>query len=739
MIFKFKEKNSSIIIFCWLICLFFSLKAFSQEEHPLPFASSWEDGHNNHLKGFTPEWQMDMIEKGHHILLKFNYNFNYADWFVNAYLGDYFEKPIKKAARYDIPIVLGTTQPEAMLYSNAGPWRSLPPEENPNLVDTNGIVHGVVSPCGGVEHWGTVGECWVNTTLLESLGFTPRDWWSDPLLSRFQNWYPDPPFVIWLSNNEASDMDYRDIDEDYRFRDAYSGDPDYDDWQFRNEILGGNTDLTNPGAGGYETRHGYIPRYNAMFEGMRNQLDEWSDKVKFVGYGGNLECFGRWTGWVAYVPAPIPGRFSTVPHIWDGSSPAYYVNNWQGNWDFTGYAPQLEAMNLLFQKDYCSEINPEFWWEISTWFDPEFIEKFRNEGQVVNPERYEGYIKWSMWLTRPRAVRDFKYSTDTLETSWEWYKPIVDAVDEVHLNPILERFWRHSEPVLLTDIPHPYDERDEFWPELFYNGNERMRWYQLPNDITYTPDYGDDWGSVHGKTYAVWIMASVMGISPEREWLIYAHATLDSEVEVSTELPGYGDINLTAKRGGIYYLVRESGSNEYIETEPGVRAAEFDDIELEEGAAHRFNGIYSTAYKCNITSYSWDFDDGTTSDSIATNHSFSQAGIYEVELTVTSDSGKVDSDTMTVTVSSGGITPGTFSFSVNSLARENALFKIYLPEKAKISLHIYDILGRPVSNPLSGEYSGGVYEEKFSPGINGIYFYKFESPYKKVKGKIIIF
>jgi hypothetical protein len=739
MIYTFKEKKSSIIIFCFLICLFFSFEALPQGEYPLPFAANWEDGHNNYLKGFNPGWQMDMVEKGHHILLKFTYNVNYADWFINAYLEDYFEEPIRKAARYGIPIVLGTTQPEAMLYSNDGPWRSLPPEENPNLVDTNGIVHGVVSPCGPVEHWETVGECWVNTLLLDSLGFTPRNWWDDPLLSRFQNWYPNPPFVIWLSNNEASDMDCGDIDEDYRFRDAYSGDPDYDSWQFRNEIIGGNTDLTNPGAGGYETGHGYIPRYNAMFDGMRNQLVEWSDKIKFVGYENNLRCFARWTGWVAYIPAPIPGRFSTIPHIWDGSSPAYYVNKWQGNWDFTGYAPELEAMNLLFQEDYYSGVEPEFWWEISTWFDPEFIDSFRNEGQVVNPERYEGYIKWSMWLTRPRVVRDFKYSTDTLEESWEWYEPIVDAVDEVHLNPILERFWRYSEPVLLTDIPHPWRDRDEFWPELFYNGNERMRWYQLPNDITYTPNSSDDWSSVHDKIYAVWIMANVMGTSPEREWLIYAHATLDSEVEVSAELPEYGDINLTAKRGGTYYLVRESDSNEYIETEPGVRAAELDDIELEEGEAHRFNGIYSTAYKCNITNYFWDFNDGTTSDSIATNHSFSEAGIYEVELTVTSDSGTVDSDTIMVTVSSGGITPKEFSLSVNSLARENALFEIYLPEKAKISLHIYDVLGRLVSNPLSGEYSEGVYEEKFSPRIKGIYFYKFESYYKKVKGKIIIF
>jgi hypothetical protein len=739
MTYKFKEKNSSTIIFCCLICLFFSLEAVSQEEHPLPFVTNWEDGHNNHLKGFNPGWQMDMIEKGHHILLKFTYNVNYADWFVNAYLDDYFEEPIEKAARYDIPIVFGTTQPEAMLYSNDGPWRSLPPEDNPNLVDTNGVVHGVVSPFGGVEHWETVGECWVNPYLLVDLGYNPRDWWNDPLLSRFQNWYPDPPFVIWLSNNEASDMDYRDIDEDYRFRDAYEGDPDYDNWQFRNEILGGNTDLTNSGAGGYETGHGYIPRYNAMFEGMRNQLDEWSDKIKFVGYEHDPLCFGRMDDWIAFNPSPIPDRFSTLPYIWDGTSPSYYVNNWQGNRDYLGRSPQLEAMNLLFQRDYYKEIDPDFWWELSTWFDPEFIEEWEGKGQEMPPERYEGYVKWGMWLTRPRAVRVFQFSQDPLEENWEWYEPIVDAVDEVHLNPILEQFWRYSEPVLLTEIPHPWQDRDEFWPELFYNGNERMRWYQLPNNVTYEPVSSDNYSTMRTKTFNVWIMANVMGTSPNREWLVFAYTPLEAQMNVTAELPEYGNITLTANRGGTYYLVRESGSNEYIETEPGVRAAESDDIEIEEGEAYRFNGIYSTAYKCNITSYSWDFDDGTTSDSIATNHSFSETGNYEVKLTVTSDSGEVDSDTIMVSVRSGGITPKEFSFSVNSPTRGKALFEIYLPEKATISLHIYDVLGRLVSNPLSGEYPEGAYKEKFSPGIKGIYFYRLESSYNKVKGKIIIF
>jgi PKD repeat protein len=85
-----------------------------------------------------------------------------------------------------------------------------------------------------------------------------------------------------------------------------------------------------------------------------------------------------------------------------------------------------------------------------------------------------------------------------------------------------------------------------------------------------------------------------------------------------------------------------------------VRAAELDDITLYPGELHLFNGIYSTAYKCNIIDYSWDFGDGTTSNDIASDHSFSGNGTYEVQLTVTSDGGHSDSSTMTVTVTGGG-------------------------------------------------------------------------------------
>nr|WP_240903724.1 collagenase [Chengkuizengella sediminis] len=56
-----------------------------------------------------------------------------------------------------------------------------------------------------------------------------------------------------------------------------------------------------------------------------------------------------------------------------------------------------------------------------------------------------------------------------------------------------------------------------------------------------------------------------------------------------------------------------------------------------------------------ITSYAWNFDDGDTSSSQNTRHTFTAAGIYNVSLTVTDDQGATNTDTITISV--GSTTP----------------------------------------------------------------------------------
>lgn len=83
--------------------------------------------------------------------------------------------------------------------------------------------------------------------------------------------------------------------------------------------------------------------------------------------------------------------------------------------------------------------------------------------------------------------------------------------------------------------------------------------------------------------------------------------------------------------------------------------------------------------------------------------------------------------------------PKIFSLTVNSIAKDKSVFRFSLPERAAISLAVYDITGRPILRLKSIEYSPGYYEIPFEAKRKGVYFYEFKSPYKDAKGKLVIF
>jgi PKD repeat protein len=79
----------------------------------------------------------------------------------------------------------------------------------------------------------------------------------------------------------------------------------------------------------------------------------------------------------------------------------------------------------------------------------------------------------------------------------------------------------------------------------------------------------------------------------------------------------------------------------------------------------RFDGSTSTAgLGAVITSYSWDFGDGTTGTGVTPTHQFSAVGNYLVRLTVTDSNGRTNqSAAQTVTVTAGEPPTATFVFS----------------------------------------------------------------------------
>jgi hypothetical protein len=80
-----------------------------------------------------------------------------------------------------------------------------------------------------------------------------------------------------------------------------------------------------------------------------------------------------------------------------------------------------------------------------------------------------------------------------------------------------------------------------------------------------------------------------------------------------------------------------------------------------------------------------------------------------------------------------------FSFGLRSNpARDKALFSLTVPSDASIALRIYDVSGRLVAMPITGNTSAGCYDISWIPDVAGVYLYILNSPWQKHIGKLVV-
>lgn len=492
-------------------------------ERPLPLASNWNCGGPS--EGFTPQWQMEMIEKGHHLILTLG--LGGPDAKFDARSQEKWIEPLRKAREKRMPISLLTGEWESTLYSDPK-YRAIPGDDNPCVVEREGDPQKMVSPFGPVKWWSDVGRRYTDCEFVRKL----------------EEIYPDPPYVVIVADNEAAKLDWPIAEKDRRYRAKY-GDDKSDD--LKKKIVG----------------DGYLERYRAMLDAARQGFRAWRGRVILTAYGASpLIEMGQSRGW-RKATLWVEGRPAIDPYIWDGMSPSQYITTWDANSDYSMNSPQACAMNLVVQERLFRKARPMLFSEVSVWdgaYDGRKtavikLKKWAAEGQKVPPERYGGMVKWVMWMPRASIVRDYRWWHEPRQPQGQFpgmekpYAQVIAAVDQVHQYPLLARFWREGALVANPAHQHPYqyDIPDEVKSE--------PRWFQL--DSSANPPWPWDLNTpVH-----VWSFAYVMGREPAREWMVYTFAPLGTRPEVEVQLPGYGPVKLSASQSGSYFHVVEKEKN----------------------------------------------------------------------------------------------------------------------------------------------------------------------------------
>lgn len=470
-----------------------------------------------------------MLRQGHHILPWLGWpqgDLEEQAKPARRFQNDY-EDLLSLCRQLQLPLSFRGTQWEAILVGKE--YRQLPPDQCPAVVTPEGKAIAKLSPFGPVDRWRDPARVYVAT----------------PAMKRVQQLYPDPPLVLFVSNNEAPDLRWHQVESlSQRYLDRYGkGRND----EFKRRVVA----------------EGWRERYPAMFQAMREALvsDTWKQNVRFVGYGAfGPSHFGRWDGWKEY--SLITDQWTSPDwHIWDGGSPSYYTHNWCDIRDHRVWSPQVESMNWIFQLDEARQVKPDFWWEVSLWdgnsgwtpgtaCTPELLKKakacqYLQDGQTYTPERFLGWAQFGLWLLRPRVIREFRGSTEPLEPWRPTFEQLLRAVDRVHADPTLEAFWRHGALVANRAHPHPFqaDIPDKY--------RALDRWFLLDTNL----DPPRPWELT--TDLPVFSLALVQGQPGARRWLVYAHSPLQDRPAVEITLPDFGKLTLDVPRAGVFSLVDE--------------------------------------------------------------------------------------------------------------------------------------------------------------------------------------
>ncbi len=599
---------------------------FGPEGRPLPLTGSWM------AEGiWGPASFVTLIKQGHHVLPTF---LGVSSQPVRAYKGNdarqrqRIEELIETVYRPALEFARDHRLPIAFREWN---WSSMPPQyqqmlaqfekrDVPLEADLRVIVDGkpakATDPFGPIEGWREWGTFWFGNDFMRAI----------------QRIYPNPPLVLFLDNHEGPQI-----------RSAGEMPAGYP----RMTAFLGGTAPADERAVERAVRAGYAARFTAMFEAARAAMIEpaWRTNVKFVAYNTLWD-----TGYIGEGGRPRPGIGYESEQGWvaydlyDGSMPELYDNDWQpGKTDFRPHSPQTEAMNYYAAQARIFEQTPDFYWSAIVWDGGRVGNAWRGRRSASKPytyatrgqrwdfARYEGWVQFVLWTTRPRELREFRAPAVEAHAYDEgaWLAMVRNA-DRPWSHPVLREFWRFGTLVPNRDEKPWFNTVSEDHPQWL---RDLDRWYLLTCDAN---PPRDTW--TENSVIRVFAQALVLGGAPARRWLIYAHAPLGAVPQAKVTVPGHGPAVLpSVPKSGSFFLLDEAkgalealltgGPDELELTAERTRVAAGEAVRIEARVAHAPDKTFSD--------FVWDFGDGERVEQqklAAVTHVFAKPGEYLVSL-----------------------------------------------------------------------------------------------------------
>lgn len=535
----------------------------ADHSRPLPVFASWNMGKNQTADGqdvgYTPDWQHEQLLAGFPILLTFEHSF-YLDPNHRTNSAVEFNPAWPYARDNKLPIAFIGWNFLDRLRLGQWPGSTPLPADHPFVVKSDNTVVKACSPWSpNIHQWYAEGQRVGNHLRLV-----------------YAADYPEPPAVLLFDNHEAGIATLEQAQQDKR-RPAIINAVWSQYWQ------------TNPSYAReverVEMERAYALRYAEFKRGLREALPPaWRKVLRFIAYSQ----FGNEFGSVEYTPDSMRYAVPWSSAAGEGINPTHdgiaanvgYLHDWYtGNVGLVR-SPSMEAGNVRFAIDTMREVNPAY----------EVVSLYWN-GKQVSAAQYLGMCRCVLWQTQTPIHMAWVGSAETRAATFaNQIQPLMQAVQEVHTNETLRRFWKDgkllrnlwtrdfsAQPAVnqydtRTGYGHPY-----WWmlPTEYADTGKRLFLQHVPINQRLVP-----WNTIGGpdarlrdrwaddRTHQTQVPVFSIAHQLDDEYLVYAHAPNGARTGVQI------DVHATTARtftmtvdvpvAGAFWLRKADGSIEQV-------------------------------------------------------------------------------------------------------------------------------------------------------------------------------